>query len=278
MFVEFLGVRMRSAFYISDGTAITAEVFGHATLSLFPVEFKHITIPFVETVEKALEIKAQINACTKISGERPLVFYTFVNPELSDILNEADAITYDFLTTISDKVQSELNVAPVPRTHRTHSIHEKNYDFRIDAVNYALANDDGSNLKDYDEADIILVGVSRCGKTPTSLYLALQYGIKAANYPFTEDDMDELRLPRALVPYRKKLFGLTIEPERLAAIRHERMANSRYASLRQCRLEIREVEMLYKNNKIPYLSSTHHSVEEISAKILAETGLERRKY
>lgn len=269
---------MRTAFYISDGTAITAEVFGHATLSLFPVDFKHITIPFVETLEKALEVKAQINACGRGSGEKPLVFFTFVNPELSDIINTSDAKCYDFLNTISGQVQAELNVAPVPRTHRTHSIHEKNYDFRIDAVNYALANDDGANLKNYDEADIILIGVSRCGKTPTSLYLALQYGIKAANYPFTEDDMDELKLPKALVQHRKKLFGLTIDPERLAAIRNERMANSRYASLRQCRIEIREVEMLYKNHKIPYLSSTHYSVEEISAKIIAETGLERRKY
>jgi len=157
-------------------------------------------------------------------------------------------------------------------------MHEKSYDFRIDAVNYALANDDGANLKNYEEADIILVGVSRSGKTPTSLYLALQYGIKAANYPFTDDDMDDLKIPPSLIPHKKKIFGLTIKPERLAAIRNERLANSKYASMRQCRIEVREVEMLYKTNRIPFLNSTQHSVEEISAKILAETGLERRKY
>jgi hypothetical protein len=167
---------------------------------------------------------------------------------------------------------------PVPRTHRTHSIHEQSYDFRIDAIHYALANDDGSNVKDYDKADIILVGVSRSGKTPTSLYLALQYGIKAANYPLTEDDLDMARLPAALQNHKAKLFGLTIKPERLAAIRNERMSNSKYASLRQCRIEVQEAEMLYKRNKIPYLSSTHFSIEEISAKIISETGLERKKY
>jgi regulator of PEP synthase PpsR (kinase-PPPase family) len=269
---------MRSAFYISDGTAITSEVFGHATLSLFPVELKHITIPFVETSERAHEVKQQIDEAFSSSDEPPLVFFTFVDPSLGAIICQSKGICYDFLTAYSDQVKQALNVEPVPKTHRTHSIHEKSYDFRIDAVNYALANDDGSNIKDYNEADIILVGVSRCGKTPTSLYLALQYGIKAANYPITEDDLDMLKLPRALAPYKHKLFGLTIAPERLAAIRNERMANSRYASLRQCRIEIREVEMLYKQQKIPFLSSTHFSVEEISAKIIAATGLERRKY
>ena len=269
---------MRSAFYISDGTAITAETFGHATLSLFPVEFKHITIPFVETVEKAREVKSQLEQAASFSHEKPIVFLTFVNPELSEIIQTSNAICYDFISTFSAQIQRELNVEPVPKVHRTHSIHEQSYDYRIAAVNYALANDDGANIKDYDQADVVLVGVSRSGKTPTSLYLALQYGIKAANYPFTPDDLESGELPRCLQPYKDKLFGLTIEPQRLAAIRNERMANSRYASLRQCRIEIREVEMLYKRFKIPHFNSTHHSVEEISAKIMAESGLQRRKY
>ena len=169
-------------------------------------------------------------------------------------------------------------MAPVPKTHRTHSIHEKTYDFRIDAVNYALANDDGSNLKNFDQADIILVGVSRSGKTPTSLYLALQYGIKAANYPFVEEDMQQLRLPEVLKRNKNKLFGLTITPERLSQIREQRRANSRYASIQQCRLELEEVEKLYQREQIPYLNSTQLSIEEISAKIIARTGLKRQKY
>ena len=175
-------------------------------------------------------------------------------------------------------MQKELGIPAKPKTHRTHSIHEKTYDYRIDAVNYALANDDGANLKDYAKADIILVGVSRSGKTPTSLYLALQYGIKAANYPFVEEDMDSLHLPAALKPHRNKLFGLTITPERLSQIRDQRRPNSRYSSLRQCKLELDEVENLYHKERIPYLNSTTLSIEEISAKIMAETGLKRQKY
>ncbi|CAM4126513.1 posphoenolpyruvate synthetase regulatory kinase/phosphorylase PpsR [Pseudoalteromonas byunsanensis] len=269
---------MRTAFYISDGTAITSEVFGHATLSMFPVEFNHQTIPFVETKKKAMEIKRLIDSTAESCGERPLVFFTFVNPELSEIILSSQGVCYDFLALASKVVKKELNVDPVPKIHRTHSIHEASYDFRIDAVNYALANDDGANIKDYEQADIILVGVSRSGKTPTSLYLALQYGIKAANYPMTEDDLEKGNFPSCLLPYKHKLFGLTINPERLSAIREGRMANSKYASLRQCRIEVREVEMLFKRHKTPYLNSTSHSVEEISAKIISETGLTRRKY
>lgn len=269
---------MRTAFYISDGTAITSEVFGHALLSLFPMEFDHQTISFVETPEKAEKAKAKINAVAKQSGEKPLVFHTFVNPEIRSIIDSCDGVIYNFLEHFVAPLENVLNTKAKPKAHRTHSIHENSYDYRIDAVNYALANDDGSNVTNYGEADIILVGVSRSGKTPTSLYLALQYGIKAANYPFTDDDMDELKLPNFLKGHKKKIFGLTIDAERLMDIRDNRRANSKYSSARQCRMELREVEKLYKKEKIPFINSTKFSVEEITAKILAETGLRRHKY
>lgn len=241
---------MRTAFYISDGTAITAEVFGHALLSLFPIEFNHNTIPFVETEEEANKVLDKISESFQDTGERPLVFYTIVNVDVRKIISKSVGINYNFLDQFVAPLEKVLGVPSKPEKHRTHSIHETTYDIRIEAVNYALANDDGSNLKDYDEADIILVGVSRSGKTPTSLYLALQFGIKAANYPFTEDDMgDMLKLPTALRRYKDKLFGLTIQPERLHQIRSERKANSRYASLQQCRMELREVENLYRKEK-----------------------------
>lgn len=270
---------MRTAYYISDGTAITAEVFGHALLSLFPVEFEHITEPFIETEEKAHKIVNKISESFQRSGERPLVFYTIVNKDVREIISTSKGIHYNFLDQFVAPLEKAIGVPSKPEKHRTHSIHEKTYDIRIDAVNYALANDDGVNLKDYNQADIVLVGVSRSGKTPTSLYLALQYGIKAANYPFTDDDIgDSLHMPAALRQYKDKLFGLTISPERLVQIRSERRANSKYASMQQCRMEIRQVENLYRKEKIPFLNSTKYSVEEISAKILAETGLSRNKY
>jgi hypothetical protein len=270
---------LRTAFYISDGTAITSEVFGHALLSLFTIEFEHITVPFVETVEQALEVVKKISESFQDDGQRPLVFYTIVNTEVRKIVSKSVGINYNFLDQFVAPLEKVLGVPSKPEKHRTHSIHEKSYDNRIDAVNYALANDDGSNLKDYHQADIILVGVSRTGKTPTSLYLALQYGIKAANYPFTEEDMgDVLRLPQSLRGFKDKLFGLTIDPHRLHQIRSERRANSHYASLKQCRMELREVENLYRKEKISFLDSTRFSIEEISAKILATTGLKRKKY
>ncbi|PTB85305.1 phosphoenolpyruvate synthase regulatory protein, partial [Pseudidiomarina aestuarii] len=172
----------------------------------------------------------------------------------------------------------ELGIPAQPKTHRTHGIQE-DYDFRIEAINYTLANDDGSNIADYDEADIILLGVSRTGKTPTSLYLALQYGIKAANYPITDDDdFEHLQLPRALKPHRHKIFGLTLEAQRLHEIRSKRREGSKYASMQQCRFELNAVEQLYRREAIPFLDSTRFSVEEIAAKILNETNLERHRY
>ncbi|MGQ8365755.1 posphoenolpyruvate synthetase regulatory kinase/phosphorylase PpsR [Glaciecola sp. 1036] len=270
---------MRTAFYISDGTAITSEVFGHALLSLFPVDFEHVTIPFVETEQHAKKVLDQIKVAFEESGERPLVFYTMVNIDIGRIISRSVGINYNFLDQFVPPLEKAIGIHAMPKKHRTHSMHEQTYDIRIEAVNYALANDDGSNLKDYNEADIILVGVSRSGKTPTSLYLALQFGVKAANYPFTEEDMgDILKLPPHLKRFKNKLFGLTIGADRLHQIRSERRANSRYASMQQCRMELREVENLYRKEKIPFLNSTRYSVEEISAKIMAETGIKRRRY
>lgn len=269
---------MRTAFYISDGTAITSEVFGHALLSLFPTEFKHETIPFVETIEKAEEVKARINKICARSNEPALVFHTFVNNEIREIIDSCDGVIYNFLEHFVAPLEQQLGMKAKPIAHRAHSIHENSYDYRIEAVNYALNNDDGTNVTNYDEADVILVGVSRSGKTPSSLYLALQYGIKAANYPFTDDDMEELKIPNFLKPYKKKLFGLTIDAQRLVDIREGRMSNSKYASARQCKMEVREVEKLYKKERIPFVNTTKFSVEEITAKILSETGLQRYKY
>jgi len=269
---------MRAAFYISDGTAITSEVFGHALLSLFPTEFEHHTISFVESIEKANEAKEKINAASKRTGQPPLVFHTFVNPEIREIIDSCNGVIYNFLEHFVSPLEKELGIEAKPKAHRTHSIHENSYDYRIEAVNYALANDDGSNVNNYAEADVILVGVSRSGKTPSSLYLALQYGVKAANYPFTEEDLEELTLPDFLKPHKKKIFGLTIDAQRLMEIRDNRMANSKYSSARQCRMELREVEKLYKKEKLPFINTTKFSVEEITAKILSQTGLQRYKY
>lgn len=268
---------MRTAFYISDGTALTSETFGHAILSLFPVAFEHRTLPFIDEQEKALRAVEEINLAFAESGERPLIFHTFVDPAIKRIIVKSEGVSYDFLDHYVAPVQAELGVSAQPKTNRTHGISPE-YNFRIDAVNYTLENDDGVTTKNYGEADIILIGASRTGKTPTCLYLALQYGIKAANYPITEDDMEHLQLSYDLKMHRHKLFGLTIDAERLQSIREARRAGSRYASIEQCQFEIAEIEALYRREAIPYLNSTYASVEEIAAKIMTIAKLRRHRY
>ncbi|MCE9684779.1 MULTISPECIES: posphoenolpyruvate synthetase regulatory kinase/phosphorylase PpsR [Shewanella] len=265
-------------FYISDGTAITAEVFGHAVLSQFPLEFEQLTIPFVETISKAEAVKRQINDSFITTGERPLVFHSIVKAEIRDIIYSSEGLDYDFLNTFVAPLEQHLGVSAMPVLHRTHGKANHSYETRIDAINFAMENDDGQTMKHMDHADLVLLGVSRCGKTPSSLYLSMQFGIKAANYPFTEDDMDNLKLPDALKRNKSKLFGLTIDPVRLHEIRQSRMENSRYSSLRQCRLEVKEVEMMFKRERIPYIDTTNHSVEEIATKILDVTGMERHMF
>ncbi|EOA5629079.1 pyruvate, water dikinase regulatory protein [Providencia rettgeri] len=269
----------RTVFFISDGTAITAETLGHAVLSQFPLSFISYTLPFVTSEARAQEIKQKIDIIFQETQLRPLVFYSIISPEVKQIITQSAGFCQDIVQSLVAPIQKEVGLEPEPKLNRTHGLSMQNmnqYDARIAAIEYTLAHDDGISLRNLDQAQVILIGVSRCGKTPTSLYLAMQFGIQAANYPFTADDMDNLQLPAALRLYTHKLFGLTISPERLAAIREERRENSRYASIRQCRIEIAEVEALFRQNKINYLNTTNYSVEEISAKVIDTMGLQRR--
>ncbi|MFI3247114.1 MAG: pyruvate, water dikinase regulatory protein [Ferrimonas sp.] len=268
----------RKVFFISDGTAITAEVFGHAVLSQFPIPFEQITIPFVETESQAYAVQNQLNDCFITTGERPLIFHSIVTPEIRAIIDASDAEGYDFLNTFVAPLEQQLGVKANPRSNRTHSINNATYNDRIAAIHFAMDNDDGISLKNLEQADVILIGVSRCGKTPSSLYLSMQFGIKAANYPFIAEDMDNLKLPPELQRLKHKLFGLTIDPMRLHEIRKQRLEGSTYASLRQCRIEVKEVELLYRKLRIPYLNTTFHSVEEIATKILSMTKLQRKMF
>ncbi|NLO54055.1 MAG: kinase/pyrophosphorylase [Gammaproteobacteria bacterium] len=268
----------RTAFFISDGTGITAETLGQSLLAQFDnIDFRRLTRPYIDSVEKAQAMVQQINELAESKGVRPIVFDTIVNTEIRDILSTANAFKVDIFSSFLSPLEEELNDRSSYSVGKSHSItHSVNYMERIEAVHFALDNDDGGRTRHYDSADIILVGVSRCGKTPTCLYMAMQYGIRAANYPLTEDDMESLQLPHSLKKHKDKLFGLTIDADRLAAIRNERKPNSRYSSYAQCEFEVREVEGLFQRDNIKFINTTHFSVEEISAKILVEKGIERR--
>ena len=268
----------RSVFFISDGTAITAETLGHSLLAQFPhVKFDIHIIPYITSEEAAMNVVEEINKRAEIDGEQPLVFDTLVDPYARDIINTANAVNLDVFEGLISKLSDVLGTAPTTLVGQTHAVTDsESYKARIDAVHFALDNDDGARTRHYDKADLILIGVSRSGKTPTSIYLSLQFGIRVANYPLTEEDLDDNRLPAVLRAHKNKLFGLMIDAERLVAIRSERKANSRYASFSQCQMELRAIEGIYISEGIKYLNVTEMSIEEISTRILQMTGLKRR--
>jgi regulator of PEP synthase PpsR (kinase-PPPase family) len=270
----------RTVFFISDGTGITAETFGNAILAQFDMKPRHVRLPFIDTADKAHQAVRQINHTAELEGRKPIVFTTLVNMEVLAVIQAGcQGMLLDMFGTFVHPLENELGIKSHHRVGRFSDVSKsKEYHDRIEAINYSLAHDDGQSNRDLEGADVILIGVSRSGKTPTSLYLAMQHGLKAANYPLIPEDFERQQLPPALVPYRKKLFGLTIQPERLSEIRNERRPNSRYASLENCRMEVSEAESMMRRSSIRWLSSTTKSIEEIATTILQEIRPERLVY
>ncbi len=268
----------RTVFFVSDRTGITAEILGRTLLTQFrDVEFHKHTLSFVDTVEKAQATLKEINQTTRKEGQRPIVISTLIEDKVREIILTADALCIDLFAGFIQKLETELGMESSHALGLTHGIgDELAYQKRIDAINYALAHDDGAMTRNYEHADVILVGVSRTGKTPTSLYLAMQYGIHAANYPLTPDDFGDTRLPTPLMPYRDKLYGLTINAERLSRIRNERKPGSSYASLENCLGEIESANAIMKTADLHILDTSTKSVEEIAISILHDTGLMER--
>lgn len=269
----------RTVFFISDSTGITAKTLGQSILSQFDnFDYEAVVAPYVDSPEKAHATVERIQQAQEQDGLPPIIFDTVINRELCEILAEAPGKRFDIISTYLTPLENELGILASERVGKAHGrASDPEYKDRIDAVHFAMENDDGANVRFYDKADLILIGVSRCGKTPTSLYMALQYGIFTANYPITPDDMDEISLPKILKNYRHKLFGLTTDPERLATIRNERRSNSHYASIRQCEYEVNAAEAIYRRYGIPFVNTADFSVEEISAKILDITGIAKHQ-
>ncbi|MEF1171910.1 pyruvate, water dikinase regulatory protein [Vibrio sinaloensis] len=268
----------RDVFYVSDGTAITCETLGHVVLGQFPFRANEKTFPFVESEDKLSDLLKEIDISYRQNGVKPLVFFSIVIPEIRQSLLDAPAYCYDVLESIVQKVQDDIQLKPKPKLQRSRSVGKDSdtYFDRIAAIEYTLAHDDGITLKGLEQADIILLGVSRSGKTPTSLYMAMQFGLRVVNYPFIEEDIKRLRLVPEFEIHRHKLFGLTINPERLTEIRENRLAGSDYASTEQCLTELASVEALFRREAIPYINTSSLSVEEISTRILEKAGLRRR--
>ena len=271
-------IQKRTVFFLSDGTGITAQMLGHSLLTQFEgLEFDQVTLPFIDSPEKAEECLARIQA--ESANGRPIVFSTLVNQDLRAVVRRAPALFLDFFETFIDPLEAGLGVKSSHTIGRSHSaMDKKEYQQRMEAINFAMAHDDGSSHRELGQADVILIGVSRSGKTPTSLYLAMQFGVKAANYPLIPEDFDRGKLPEALRGNRTRLYGLTITPERLHEIRRERRPDSRYAELENCRFEIEQAEMLMKREGIRSINSTSKSIEEIATTILRELRIQRQVY
>lgn len=270
----------RTVFFISDGTGITAETFGNAILAQFDFKPRRVRLPFVDTPDKAHQAVRQINHTAELEGKKPLVFTTLVDRQALRIIQEGcKGMLMDMFGTFVQPIEQELAIKSHHRVGRFSDVSKsREYNDRIEAINYSLAHDDGQSNRDLTGADVILVGVSRSGKTPTSLYLAMQHGLKAANYPLIPEDFDRRQLPPALAPHKKKLFGLTIAPERLSEIRSERRPGSRYADLQNCRMEVADAEAMMRRAGIRWLSTTTKSIEEIATTILQEVRPERLSY
>jgi regulator of PEP synthase PpsR (kinase-PPPase family) len=268
----------RTVFFVSDQTGVTAETLGNSLLTQFEGhEFDQVTLPFLDTVDKVDQAVQKINDRAAEQEEGPIIFSTLVEDHLRNRFKPERGMLIDLFNTFLPALELELHAKSSHKTGRAHGLTDSaHYNRRIDATNFALSNDDGSRTLDYDRADLILIGVSRSGKTPTCLYLALTYGVYAANYPLSDDEFESGKLPAFLLPYQSKLYGLTIEPKRLQQIRFERRPTGNYASTQQVRFEVRAAEAMFARYNIPYIDTTRSSIEELASTILSKTGVERR--
>lgn len=271
-------VNKRTVFFVSDQTGVTAETMGHSLLTQFDgAQYQSQTLPFIASAAQAEEVVQRIDEAGRASGLRPIVFATLVDDAVRTVLQKANALVLDFFAAFLGPLETELAMPSAHASGRAHGMADlAAYTARINATNFTLANDDGAGARDYASADVVLVGVSRSGKTPTCLYLALQYGVYAANYPLADEDLESGELPPVLQPHKDKLFGLTIRADRLQQIRHERRPNSRYSSLPQIHAELRAALALFARVGLPYLDTTECSIEEIASRILERKRLVRR--
>ena len=270
----------KRVFFLSDRTGLTVEALGSSLLTQFgDVDFLRVTLPFIDTIPKAIQVVAQVNAAHQDSGERPLVFSSIVDDAVREEITKCSGLVLDVFERFIVPLEQELGMKSMHAVGKSHSVaNVKDYNHRIEAINYTLAHDDGVTHRGLEEADIVLVGVSRSGKTPTCLYMAMQFGIKAANYPLIPEDLEAMRIPPSLKPLKGKVWGLSITAERLHQIRSERRPDSRYAALDNCRYEVSAAEKLMKQAEIPYIDSTTKSIEEIATHMLHEAHLVRRVY
>lgn len=265
---------IRSVFYVSDGTGLTAEALGHSLLAQFEgLRFRQTRLGRVDSFARLYACVDQVRGARESDGAPPLVFATLANPEWAQALRASDCVFFDLFETFLGPMEDALQARSSRKVRDPNGRDDR---ARIEAIDFALAHDDGASDVRLAEADLVLVGVSRSGKTPTCLYLAMQHGVKAANYPLIPEDFERGRLPPALQKVRTRLFGLSVTPQRLSEVRQQRRPDSHYASLANCRQEVAAAAQMMQREGIRWLDSSAQSVEELSGAILEACGLGRR--
>jgi regulator of PEP synthase PpsR (kinase-PPPase family) len=260
----------RTVFFVSESTGITAETLGHSLLSLFDtIDFEQVYMPYIDTDLRARALTQRMQEAADRDGARPIVFATMLNNEIREILRGGNCFYMELFEGFVEPLSAELGVPPSRKSGQSHAITKPSfYTKRIEAINFAMANDDGIRPDNFHRADVVLAGVSRSGKTPTCLYLAMHYGLRSANYPITEEDFERGDVPQLVWDCRHKLFALTIDPQRLQLIREERRPGSPYASMARCQDDIRMAQQIYKRLQVPVLNTTTQSIEEIASHII----------
>ncbi len=266
----------RPVFIVSDRTGVTAGTMTHTLLSQFPnIEFERHTIPFIDADDKLKSTIKQINHAYETHKVKPLVFTSFIDSKYIREFEKSEGVVIDLFKPFIDDLERHLHSDSSHEIGQAHGIvQEHDYMHRMDAINFSMQYDDGVKTGDYHKADLILVGVSRAGKTPTSLYMALHYGLYTANYPLADDDFEAGKLPDDLIDSRDKLFGLSIDPFQLQKIRQKRRADSQYSSLSQCQKEVRQAQQFFRRYRIPHTDSTTMSIEELASLIVHRMNLE----
>ena len=264
-------------YFVSDRTGLTAESYGRSLLAQFPgLEFESHKIAFVDSEIKARLAADEIERAGANSAVRVVVISTLVEATIRDIVESSSACVINLFSAFIAPLEDCLGRDSAHTLGVSRSIFgDTAYQFRLDAIEYALAHDDGLRPDQYDQADVVLVGVSRCGKTPSSLYLAMNFSLKVANYPLTEDDLGGESLPACLRAVSQKLVGLTINPAQLSSIRERRRPGSDYAALGTCQKELRAADAHFSVAGIPVFDSTETSIEEIAGQVVKVMDLGR---
>ncbi|MBU0482301.1 MAG: pyruvate, phosphate dikinase/phosphoenolpyruvate synthase regulator [Proteobacteria bacterium] len=267
--------KSKDIYYISDSTGIMITNLAQSMLCQFPeISFHEEKFPYVRSVKDAKKTLEYILA--QSLGRRPIVFSTIMDQEVRNVFRSPEVEFFDVFDFLLEPLENclEARALRVPGFSR----HGDNVTMarRVEAIHFCLDHDDGTRINEFDDADVILLGVSRSGKTPVSVYLATQFGLKAANFPLTVEYLSKLDLPDGVKRNRKRAVALTTTPEHLRGMREKRYPDSRYAKLSTCTEELTQAEQIFQREKIPIINSTGKSIEELATQVTQEIGLAKK--